>query len=280
MIKILTPYNVKVVRFPDGQPHVVVENLKPGETVDVFWSIRNADELLTLMMLDNAIDNAKAALGNLYIPYLMGARDDRIISPGHCIGLEVVTNALSTLRAEGITILHAHNSYALCRFVEASSKDKRIQHILNKDLVKLYQINNSVLIVPDLGASEKTFYYRALNENLTDVVRCDKSRDLENGNITLKVLNPELCADRDCVIIDDIYDGGGTFEAIAKQIKPKSLTVIVTHSIFSKGYGALEGDKPLIDHVITTDSFKYHDHPRIHVVSALEIMIKEGNYDR
>lgn len=54
------------------------------------------------------------------------------------------------------------------------------------------------------------------------------------------------------MIIDDICDGGATFLAIAGQVKPAHLTLIVTHGIFSKGLDAL-AEK--FDSIITSDSY-------------------------
>lgn len=275
MTELISPSDVTIVRFPDGQPHIIMNESVAyhGHEVDVFWPIRNSDELLTLAMLSNALDHIGCIKKTLYIPYLLGARYDRIINIGDSLDLEVVCELIYERNFNDVKILDVHNRVATRRYIY-------FHHINNECLVKKYEKQDAVLIIPDKGAIEKAESYLEWNLNIKEKVFCEKSRDLSNGNITLNVINPEKCTDRHCVIIDDIYDGGGTFEAIAKQIKPKSLTVIVTHSIFSKGYGALEGDKPLIDHVITTDSFKYHNHPRIHVVSALEIMTKGRNYDR
>ena len=43
------------------------------------------------------------------------------------------------------------------------------------------------------------------------------------------------CKDKNCLIIDDLCDGGGTFLGIRSQIQPKYSTLIITHGIFSKG---------------------------------------------
>lgn len=271
MIKILTPYNVKVIRFPDGQPHVVLPSDVSPSQVDVYWPIKNPDDLFTLCLVSNALENTGHFKCDLYIPYLMGARYDRVINAGDSLDLKVVVNQIDQLVFKSVLILDPHSQDATLDYFKKTTPLART----NLDLVRLYQKADSVLIIPDKGAQSKSKSYWEWNDNIVDEVHCEKTRDLSNGNITLNVINPEKCADRHCVIIDDIYDGGGTFETIAKQIKPKSLTVIVTHSIFSKGYGALDGDKPLIDRVITTDSYKHHVHPRIHVVSAFELMTKE-----
>ena len=48
---------------------------------------------------------------------------------------------------------------------------------------------------------------------------------------------------RNCLIVDDICDGGGTFIPLAKKLKnagAKTVTLYVTHGIFSKGLDPLK----------------------------------------
>ena len=109
-------------------------------------------------------------------------------------------------------------------------------NISNKELVMNYQKENAILICPDAGAAKKVGKYLEWNKNIVDIVYGNKHRDLSNGKITLKVLEPEKCIGRNCVIIDDICDGGATFLAIAEQIQASNLTLIVTHGIFPKAW--------------------------------------------
>ena len=119
-------------------------------------------------------------------------------------------------------------------------------------MVESYHLEHAVLICPDAGAAKKVKEYIEWNRNLEEIVYCNKKRELSTGKITLEVIDPEKCSDRNCVIIDDICDGGGTFMAIAEQIRPKHLTLIVTHGIFSKGFGAL---KQKFNEIIVSDSY-------------------------
>jgi len=119
-------------------------------------------------------------------------------------------------------------------------------------MVEKYAQPDGLLICPDAGAAKKVGKYFEWNKNLKDIVYCSKNRDLSTGNLTLEVLESQECAGRNCVIIDDICDGGATFLAIANQIKPKHLTLIVTHGIFSKGFAALEEK---FNEIIVSDSF-------------------------
>jgi ribose-phosphate pyrophosphokinase len=122
----------------------------------------------------------------------------------------------------------------------------------NRKLVEAYDKENAIVISPDAGSAKKVHLYSEYNDKIKEVVNCVKHRDLSNGNITLKVLEPERCKDRNCVIIDDLCDGGRTFLAIAEQIEPKHLTLIVTHGIFSYGTKQLEEK---FDEIIISNSY-------------------------
>jgi ribose-phosphate pyrophosphokinase len=64
---------------------------------------------------------------------------------------------------------------------------------------------------------------------------------------------------KDCLIVDDICDGGGTFIGLAKELKKHNagnLYLSVSHGIFSKGLKELN---QYFTNIFTTDSFKTID---------------------
>lgn len=247
-INSIKPERFKEMLFPDNQPHIVIHDVFPGEEVRVVHPIRSSLELVQLMLIGNAIKHAGATPVELVIPYLMAARYDRVINPGDSFDLEVVADCINSIGFKNVHIFDAHSPVATKLIKNSKSHN-------NSKLVKAYSRPNSVLIVPDKGASLKAGEYQSWNTNIADVVECDKSRDLQTGKVSLIVHNPELCLNRNCVIIDDICDGGATFLTIAQQIKPAHLTLIVSHGIFSKGFSAL---KEHFHDIITTDSFWHH----------------------
>jgi ribose-phosphate pyrophosphokinase len=60
----------------------------------------------------------------------------------------------------------------------------------------------------------------------------------------------------DCVIVDDICDGGRTFIGIAQELKMKNagdIYLCVSHGIFSHGFDEL---RKYFKKIFTTNSFK------------------------
>lgn len=244
-INLITQERVKLTLYPDNQPHVNIYDIEAGDDVRVVCSIRSSLELLQLLETANAIDNLYAKKRELVITYLLGARFDRIMQPGDSLDLKVIADMINYCGFERVNLFDAHSDAATLLIKNAKNHN-------NSRLVKAYNHPNAVLICPDAGAVKKIDQYTAWNHNLTDVVFCIKSRDLSNGKITLRVLEPEKCYGRSCVIIDDLCDGGATFVAIAEQIKPTHLTLIVSHGIFSKGFSLLEKH---FQEIITSDSY-------------------------
>jgi len=197
------------------------------------------------LQISNSLDNLFAKKKNLHIPYLMGARFDRLMQHGDSVDLKVIADLVNYCKFEKVYLYDVHSDVSTMLINNSVN-------ITNEFLVKKYSKENSILICPDAGAVKKVGKYFQCNENIKDIVYCNKSRDLSNGNLTLKVLEPEKCKNRNCVIIDDLCDGGGTFLGIASQINPAYLTLIVTHGVFSKGTKLFEG---VFNEVIVSDSY-------------------------
>ena len=253
-INLNTSEGIKITIFPDGQPHVNISSIAEEDEVKVICSITDTSKLLQLLETANALDNHFAKKKILVIPYLMAARYDRLMLPGDSIDLKVVANLINMCGFEKVYLYDVHSEVSLLLINNAIA-------ITNEELVKAYDKPNAVLICPDAGASKKVSKYFGWNSNLQQIVYCSKTRDLKTGNLALEILEPDECTGKNCVIIDDICDGGGTFLAIAEKIKPAHLTLIVTHGIFSKGFEQLE---KYFQQIIVSDSlYKTYNSPII-----------------
>jgi len=245
VININQQQGIKFLLYPDNQPHVNIQDINEGEEVKVICSITDSLTMMHLLQCSNALDNLFAKKRVLAIPYLMAARFDRLMQHGDSIDLKVVSDLINSCGFEKVYLFDVHSDTSTMLI-------KNAVNVSNQRLVSEYTKEDAILICPDAGAVKKVGKYFDWNKNISNVVYCNKSRDLSNGNLTLNVLTPEKCEGRNCVIIDDLCDGGGTFLGIASQIKPKHLTLIVTHGIFSKGTRLFEG---IFDEIIVSNSY-------------------------
>lgn len=239
--------------FPDNQPHVNLLGIEAGDLVKVIWPIKSSLDLIHIVQIADAIGALGAIKSELEIPYLMGARSDRHMRHGDSADLKVIASIINLAGFNKVTVFDPHNEAVTSAFIQ------NFTAIDNRILVGQYSMPDSVLIVPDAGAAKKAEKYSEWNPSIKDVVYTIKARDLENkGKLTIKVLEPAKCTNRNCVIIDDLCDAGGTFLGIASQILPAHLTLIVSHGIFSGGFRKL---KEKFDHIITSDSYNTQTHP-------------------
>lgn len=259
-INLNTAEGVTLTVFPDQQPHVNIKNVQEGDEVKLICSITDSVKLVQLLQTANALDNLFARKKILVIPYLMAARYDRLMVAGDSIDLKVVADLINSCGFEKVFLFDVHSDVSSLLINHAVN-------ISNRQVVTEYQMPDALLICPDAGAAKKVHKYFEWNKNLKDITYCSKNRDLATGALSLEVLEPGQCTARNCVIIDDICDGGATFLAIAEKIRPAHLTLVVTHGVFSKGFEALEAR---FDEIIVSNSYyKKYDSSRVRVVDAV-----------
>lgn len=236
---------IEVIKFPDGQPHVKIpSDLEITDTYTIRCSIRNADELLQIMQLNEILHRRRilSSYVNLEIAYLLGARMDRPIDEYQPFTLKVISDILNSANFNKITLFNVHS--------EVAEKLLRAKNVLPKDQInEIRALYPGIKIIsPDKGA------FRWITRIMSDVVECSKVREIQTGKLSgFKVNNPELVKGKNVLIVDDLCDGGGTFVGLAKELKAagaQKIILYVSHGIFSKGL-PLEG----IDHVYTTRSY-------------------------
>lgn len=250
----------KAITFPDGQPHVVLDDPNVKE-VQLIHPIRNPYDLYKLLALSNALTKASARKKELVIPYLMGARSDREMVPGDSIDLQVVAECINSCNFESVLLYDVHSPVALQLI-------KNSINIIPTELYNLYKQPNAVLVCPDKGATKRVNVIREHIPSITDVIYCDKERELSSGKLKLTVKTPGVVRNRPYIIVDDLCDGGGTFNLIAEQLRPYNpdyATLMVTHGIFSQGFDKL---KENFNTIYTTNSYNEQIH---RVVETLQV---------
>ena len=183
-----------------------------------------------------------------YFPY---ARQDRVCNKGEAFSLEIMCNLINSLKLDHVCVTDPHSGVLTGLVDNLVVMPQYEVFTLYEDC---YTLRPDLVVSPDKGATEKS---RCVAQILrvTDVIQASKVRDTLTGNIIETVVEGNV-EGLDILIPDDICDGGRTFTELAKVLKKKgakSLTLYVTHGIFSKGFKVFEG---LFDHIITTDSFK------------------------
>ena len=134
---------------------------------------------------------------------------------------------------------------------------------------------NIVLVAPDAGAAKKIFHL-ASELNISEIITCEKKRNVNNGELSDFKIHADDIKNKNCLIIDDICDGGRTFVGIAKALKNKNagkIYLAVSHGIFSNGFEKL---KRVLDDIYSTDSFGEIENRKVEIVK-LKSFIKTIN---
>ena len=249
--------------FNGGEPHIKIyeQSLSQSYTLDdITITIRLSDSN-SVMILLLAVDalrriDPKYKL-HLFTPYFPAARQDRVMIPGEPLSVKVYADLINSCKFQSVTIVDPHSDVtpALLNNVIVKNNHKFVLSSL-RDLYPQNDANLPILISPDAGSNKKIqSLARFLTQlNTLKIVKCDKTRDVRNGNITNFEVYSDDLGGKDCVIVDDICDGGGTFIGLAKELKKKNagnLYLMVTHGIFSKDINEL---LKVFDKIYTTDS--------------------------
>lgn len=238
--------------FTDGQPHVKIPIKDIPNHATIFGRITNANDLLALQLIVDVLRfNGKNDL-NLQLSYLMGARMDREASEGEPSTLKVVCEVINRLKFNSIELFDVH-SYVAQTLLRARNvlPIEQVRYILGNTSKN----RESVVVIPDAGAANRV--KSILHGYNIDTVQCLKTRNSQTQELSdFQVCSPiEFLAGRNCIIIDDICDGGRTFTNLANILKEqydvRDISLYVSHGIFSYGEN-LKG----IDSIWTTNSYK------------------------
>ena len=237
--------------FPDGQPHLellIDGHLKDGDIATIETAIRNPDELFQVVLACDSLYRA-GYQPHLDIRYLMGARMDRPINNRSPFTLEVVAEILGYGANCPIRILDPHSDISLKKLNAKAVYPTRIVD----ELLKKFSPDTTVLVSPDRGALAR-FPLMTTKLKHYEIVHGSKIRDISTGHLTaFNIDYSYMVKNKNCLILDDICDGGGTFAGLASILNEAGASrvdLFVTHGIFSKTLPI-----PGIKSVFTTDSF-------------------------
>jgi ribose-phosphate pyrophosphokinase len=198
------------------------------------------------------LKSAKVRLGDLYVPYLYGARSDRQFQLGDSVELELIAGLINDQHYETVSILDPH-TYAAINLIHHS----RIIRVRDRCPVPPLA---GLVVAPDQHADNHIASWVSLS---TPHIQCKKTR-IESA-VVIEV--PEHKPSGTYTVIDDICDGGATFIELAKQLHAPNLTLRVTHGVFSKGVDRLV--RAGYSRIITTNSLSQFSHAHLTVLDVL-----------
>jgi len=284
MIKLNLAYSEKSdivfskINYPDGQNDVRILNfLQSNKTTLSFEDIKNS-EVEIVSRFNNFIDlefilaatQSLRELGcediSLRIPSLFSARCDRkFVEGGNSYLKDITAPILNLQNYSSVTVVDVHNFKQAKRRIHNLVNESKLEYLVKEALAELkgdvgdrsnFVDKKCYIISPDKGAKPRTEVVQStLIGWKTEVVQCDKVRDMATSKIIGLDVPKQDFEGLDCVIVDDICSRGGTFVEITKILKQKNcgkVYLIVAHYEGTADINLLK--KSGIEKIFTTNS--------------------------
>ncbi len=264
-----------VRRFADQEIFVeILENVR-GEDCFVLQSTSYPanDHLMELLIMIDALKRASAKRITAVIPYFGYARQDRKPGPRAPISAKLVANLITEAGADRVLTLDLHAAQ-IQGFFDIPTDNLFAVPVLARDVKENYDLENVMVVSPDVGGVVRARSLAKRVDALLAIV--DKRRDKPGESEVMNVIGE--VSGKDCLLIDDIIDSGGTLCNAADALLAMgatSVTAYITHGVLSGGAVARITSSKLKELVIT-DSIQptsaVNAASNIRVVSISELM--------
>ncbi|MGO4326449.1 MULTISPECIES: ribose-phosphate pyrophosphokinase [unclassified Cupriavidus] len=248
----------QVGRFSDGEVQVEIQENVRGKHVIVLQSTcaPTNDNLMELMVMVDALKRASARSITAAMPYFGYARQDRRPRSARvAISAKVVANMLEVAGVERVLTMDLHADQ-IQGFFDIPVDNIYASPVLLGDL-REKNYGDLLVVSPDVGGVVRA---RALAKQLNcDLAIIDKRRPKANVAEVMNIIGE--VDGRNCVIMDDMIDTGGTLCKAAQVLKERGALKVFaycTHPVLSGGAAARIADSEL-DEVVVCDTIPLRD---------------------
>ena len=236
-------------RFPDGELYVRVGGRLEGDDVVIVQSTRTDQDLIELMLLEDAVREAGARRIFVVVPYFGYARQDRRLFPGEPVSARALCRHVE-LDADEIVTVDLHSSQSLSNFSKPAFEASGIPAIAR--LLRERPVD--LLASPDKGGIDRVRRMAQLLDRPWFALE-KKRIDSEHVELSLPASLSVPIEGKHVVLIDDVISTGGTIVEAAKLLKKHGVGAIsaaCTHGLFLRD--AFERIKAVTDEVYSTDT--------------------------
>jgi len=243
--------NAIVRRFADQEIFVEIKENVRGEDVFIIQSTSYPanDHMMELLIMIDAARRASASRITAVLPYFGYARQDRKAGPRTPISAKLVANLITEAGANRVLTLDLHAGQ-IQGFFDIPTDNLFAVPILARDIKENYDVSNVMVVSPDTGGVVRA---RALAKRLDSLLAIvDKRRDRPGESEVMNVIGD--VSGKDCILIDDIVDSGGTLCNGAEALLENGATSVIayiTHGVLSGGAVARVTSSKLKELVIT-----------------------------
>ena len=261
--------DMKLTRFADNEIFCEINQNVRGEDVFIIQSTCNPanDNLMELLIVIDACKRSSAGRITAVMPYYGYARQDRKPAARTPISAKLVADMIQTAGADRVLTMDLHAGQ-IQGFFNIPVDDLRSKTLFVKDLKKKPMVSNgnALIVSPDAGGVPRA---RSLAKDLNlDIAIIDKRRDKANESEALNVIGK--VKGKQCIIVDDIVDTGGTLVKGADALLAngaEEVQAYITHGVLSNG-GMETINKSSMGGLTITDSIPQFDNKKVKLLSV------------
>ena len=245
--------NSSIRNFADGEIYIEINENIRGNSIFIIQSIAQPanDNLMELLLCIDALKRSSAKNITAVIPYFGYARQDRKVVPRTSISAKLVSNLITKAGADRVVTVDLHAGQ-IQGFFDIPVDNLFATPIFARHVKKNIKSKNIICVAPDVGGTERA---RALGKLLNvGLAIVDKRRPKPGQSQVMNVIGN--VKGKNCIIVDDIIDSGGTIVNAAKALKDrgaKEVYVYITHGVLT-GDAIQKIQKSVIKKLVITDT--------------------------
>lgn len=261
--------DIELKRFSDGETSVKIKENVRGVNVFLVQSTCHPvnDNVMELLLMIDAARRASAKSITAVIPYFGYARQDRKVEPRVPISSKVVANIIQKTGVNRVLTMDLHADQIQGFF--DIPVDNLFGSLICVEFLKKKNLQNLVVVSPDSGGVDRARYYAKKVEAGLAII--DKRREMANVSEVMNVIGN--VHGKNCILIDDMIDTGGSISGAAKALKENGALKVfcyAAHGIFSgKAYEKLK-DAPF-EEIIFTDTIPVNEEKRLPNMRILSV---------
>lgn len=267
-----------VHHFADGEILVEVNESVRGKHVYIVQSTSApvSENLMELLIMTDALKRASAREITAVVPYFGYARQDRKAKPRQPITSKLVADMLTTAGVDRVVTIDLHAAQ-IQGFFNVPIDDMTALPILGS-YFKSLNLDNVCVVSPDHGGATRA--RKLANALHTEIAIIDKRRPKPNVAEVMGIIGD--VAGKNCIMIDDMIDTGGTIAAGAQVLKDrgaKDIYIACTHAVFS-GPATERLQNSAAKEVVVTDTIELPENKKfekLHIVSVSELLARTIN---
>ena len=242
-------------RFADGEVRAEIHENIRGKDAFVIQSTSTPvnDNVMELLVMIDALKRASARRITAVMPYFGYARQDRKTMSRAPISAKLMADLITTAGAHRVLTVDLHAGQ-IQGFFNIPVDTLIARPILVNDMRKRIDTDNLVFVSPDAGGTERARSYAKKFD--TEIAVIDKRRPEPGESEVMNVVGD--VKDKQCIIVDDIIDSGGTLANAATALLEQGAIKVrayITHGVLTSKADDKISDSDLTE-LIVTDSIK------------------------